>query len=104
MWENRNERVWRPLVCRNDSGNVCAVWYKSDKDMDAETADAARICKGVFEKIGADASEQYSIPTGVKEEVYCKKERTFWQENSVKKQVSDIIKEGTFSKLCEECR
>ena len=54
-------------------GNVCAVWYKSDKDMDAETADAARICKGVFEKIGADASEQYSIPTGVKEEVYCKK-------------------------------
>ena len=76
-------------------GNVCAVWYKSDKDMDAETADAARICKGVFEKIGADASEQYSIPTGVKEEVYCKK-TDFWQENSVKKQVSDIIKKEHF--------
>lgn len=33
-------------------GNVCAVWYKSDKDMDAETADAARICKGSLKKSG----------------------------------------------------
>ena len=84
-------------------GNVCAVWYKSDKDMDAETADAARICKGVFEKIGADASEQYSIPTGVKEEVYCKKSGLLAGEQCQETGIG-YYKEGTFSKLCEECR
>ena len=82
---------------------LSAVWYKSDKDMDAETADAARICKGVFEKIGADASEQYSIPTGVKEEVYCKKSGLLAGEQCQETGIG-YYKEGTFSKLCEECR
>lgn len=90
-------------IAREWPGNVCAVWYKSDKDMDAETADAARICKGVFEKIGADASEQYSIPTGVKEEVYCKKSGLLAGEQCQETGIG-YYKEGTFSKLCEECR
>lgn len=84
-------------------GNVCAVWYKSDKDMDAETADAARICKGVFEKIGADASEQYSIPTGVKEEVYCKKSGLLAGEQCQETGIGYYRKEDC-PKVCGECK
>lgn len=84
-------------------GNVCAVWYKTDKDMDADTADAARICKGIFEKIGADSPGQYSIPDGVKEEVYCKKSGLL-AGDSCKETGIGCYSEGTFSKLCEECQ
>ena len=57
--------------------NVCAVWYKSDKDAETDTADAARIWKGIFEKIGAGGCKE----TGV-----------------------GYYKEGTFLELCKECQ
>ena len=59
--------------------------------------------RGSLKKVGADASEQYSIPTGVKEEVYCKNERTLAGEQCQETGIG-YYKEGTFSKLCEECR
>lgn len=43
------------------------------------------------------------IPTGVKEEVYCKKSGLLAGEQCQETGIG-YYKEGTFSKLCEECR
>ena len=58
-------------------GNVCAVWYKSDKDMDAETADAARICKGVFEKTRGRCMRAIFDSNRCERRSILQKERTF---------------------------
>ncbi|WP_178006540.1 penicillin-binding transpeptidase domain-containing protein [Mediterraneibacter sp.] len=83
--------------------NVCAVWYKSDKDAETDTADAARIWKGIFEKIGAGGSRDYPVPDGVKEEVYCRKSGLLAGDRCKETGVG-YYKEGTFSELCKECQ
>ena len=102
MWETGTSEYGDHWFVGMIPGNVCAVWYKSDKDMDAETADAARICKGVFEKSGrcigaifdSNRCERRSIlqKSGLLAGEQC-------QETGI-----GYYKEGTFSKLCEECR
>ena len=54
-------------------------------------------------KNGADASEQYSIPTGVKEEVYCKKSGLLAGEQCQETGIGYYRKEDC-PKVCGECK